>query len=161
MTPNQQNNIMSPQDLKVTILEVRKYAHWFSQSLVKNKVAGTAYQDQPQVSPAAAILVNELAAQKPLTTQILDDFIASLEKLEESLPRVTITLAAPASSGLKKTIVSWFRENINPDILIEFRFNSTLLGGMVIRYGSQVYDWSFKRHILANSARFPEVLRNV
>jgi hypothetical protein len=161
MTPNLQNNVFSPQDLKVTVLEVRKYAHWFSQSLIKTKVAGGGYSNPPQISQAAAILINELAAQKPLSTEILDGFIASLEKLETTLPRITIILAAPAPASLKKTLVAWCRQNINPNILVEFRFNSTLLGGMVIRYGSRVDDWSFRRQILAARGRFPEVLRRV
>jgi hypothetical protein len=161
MTPNLQNNVLSPQDLKVTILEVRKYARWFSQSLVKTRVAGGVYADQPQVSPTAALLINELAAQKPLSSEILDGFIASLEQLEKTLPRITITLAAPAPGSLKKVLVSWCRQNIDPGVLVEFRFNATLLGGMVVRYGSRVYDWSFRRQILAARGNFPEILRHV
>jgi len=161
MTPNLRNSILSPQDLKVLILEVRKYSQWFGQNAVKAKVTGSGYVGQPQVSPAAAEAINELAAKAPLSTKSLDELIASLEKLEASLPTIIITLAAPAPAGLKKTLVAWCRQNINPGVLVEFRFNSTILGGMVVGYGSHVFDWSFRRQILAARAKFPEALRNV
>jgi F0F1-type ATP synthase delta subunit len=70
-------------------------------------------------------------------------------------------LAAPPSNGIKKTLVAWCRKNIATDILVNFDFNSTLLGGMVVRYGSHVFDWSFRRKILEEHSKFPGVLRNV
>ena len=50
---------------------------------------------------------------------------------------------------------------VAPDVLVNFQFNATILGGMVVRYGSHVYDWSFRRQILAKRDTFPEVLRRV
>jgi hypothetical protein len=32
---------------------------------------------------------------------------------------------------------------------------------MVVVHGSRIYDWSFRRQILATREKFPEVLRNV
>jgi len=62
---------------------------------------------------------------------------------------------------IQKNLVNWCRENIAPNILITFQFNATLLGGMVIRHGSNIFDWSFRRQILAARNNFPEVLRRV
>ena len=70
-------------------------------------------------------------------------------------------MAGPAPAQLKQKIVEWCRKNIDGDILVDFRFNATLLGGMVVKWGSHVYDWSFKRQLMAARAKFPEVLRNV
>jgi F0F1-type ATP synthase delta subunit len=84
-----------------------------------------------------------------------------LEDFSDSAPRVTVTLAAPAPNSLKQTIALWFRENIAPNTLVNFKFNSTILGGMVVVYGSRIYDWSFRRQILVSREKFPEVLRNV
>jgi F0F1-type ATP synthase delta subunit len=84
-----------------------------------------------------------------------------LREFEESAPHITLTLAAPAPNGLKKTLISWCRDNIDKNILVDFKFNATILGGMVVVYGSRIFDWSFKRQILAAREKFPEVLRNV
>ena len=74
---------------------------------------------------------------------------------------MSITLAAPAGAGLKRTLAEWCRQNIDENLLVHFDFNATLLGGMVVNYGSRIFDWSFRRRILEDRAKFPEVLRRV
>lgn len=158
---NSLDNISSPQDLKAIILEVRRYAKWFSQASVKNQVAGTKATEPLIISAAAAALINESANEKPVTTKSLDELIAGLEAMEAGSPRIVITLAAAPGVGLKKKLADWCRQNIASNILVDYRFNSTILGGMVVQYGSHVYDFSFRRQILAARGNFAEVLRRV
>ena len=95
------------------------------------------------------------------------DIIAATQQLEElearlkTAPRATITLAAMPSEGMKRDISTWMRQNIEPSLLMEFSYNSALLGGMVIRIGSHIYDWSFRRQILVSAGEFTKVLRRV
>lgn len=161
MEINLQNNVTSPQELKALILEVRGYSHWFGQNSVKMRLSKSNPTEQFATSQVAAVLINEWIKDNPLSQKSLDKLLSALEDLLEKSPRITITLAAPAPGTLKKTLVVWCRENINPSILVDFRFNSTLLGGMTVQYGSHIYDWSFRRQILAARQRFPEVLRHV
>ncbi len=155
------DNVYSPQDLKALILEVRKYARWASQYSVRMRVSKSNSADPPALSGLATDLIKDLANDKPLSEKTLGELIDELESLETTSPRLTITLAAAPSVSLKKRLVEWCRNNIDQSILIDFHYNSTLLGGMVVRYGSHVYDWSFRRQILAASDHFPEVLRRV
>ena len=161
MKLNLQDSVCSPQDLKAIILEVRKYAHWASQYGVKMRVSSDKSSQPPVISLPATKIIKDWASEKPLNQKSIDELLKNLESVEASSPRISITLAAAPTSSLKITLVKWFREHIDPDILVDFHFNSTLLGGMVIRYGSHVYDWSFRRQILAARERFPEVLRRV
>ncbi|HZL07642.1 MAG TPA: F0F1 ATP synthase subunit delta [Candidatus Dormibacteraeota bacterium] len=154
-------SISSPQDLKAIMLEIRQYSRWFAHADVKKRVGGGAASEPPVISPAAASLVQELGSSKPLSQASLDGLAEALEVFAAKAPQITITLAAMPSDGLKKTLITWCRQHIAPDILVTFRFNSTLLGGMVVRYGSRVFDWSFRRQILAARGKFPEVLRHV
>jgi len=158
---NLQNNIYSPQDLKALIMEVRRYGRWFAQTSVKTHVTGTASKEPLAISEAAVALIREVAEQQPLSQKVIDELIKSLEALEAASPRITITLAAVPGNKLKKVLVEWCRKNIDSSILVDFRFNATILGGMVVQYGSHVYDWSFRRQILAARGKFPGVLRNV
>ena len=155
------DTVLSAQDLKALIQDVQNYARWFSQNSIKAKVTGQMPAEPLVVSDAAAALIAEAAKDKPLDTASLDALLKSLQALESSLPRVTITLAAVPSGNLKKSLAAWCRQNISANILVDFRFNATILGGMVVRYGSHVHDWSFRRQILAARSKFPEVLRHV
>lgn len=156
-----QDNIASRQDLKEVVLDVRKYAQWYSQTSVKMKYGGNQNNELPPISAAATNIINEWNKEDPVNSKSLDELLIALEDFEAGAPHMTITLAAPASNSLKATLLKWCRENIAPNILVDFKFNSTMLGGMVVQYGSHVYDWSFRRQILASLDKFPEVLRNV
>lgn len=156
------SNIWSPEDLKELIGDLKRYARWLAAYAVKERVAASAAKQQPPtLSPTAIELLNGLHAKQALTQPGVDKLIADLQAVQVVAPQVNFTLAAPPSNGLKKTLVTWCRETIGHDALVSFDFNATILGGMVVRHGSHIYDWSFRRQILANRNKFPEVLRRV
>jgi hypothetical protein len=153
--------VMSPQDLKAIIFEIRKYAQWFGQDAVRQRVAKAAASQPPIMTPPTLALIEGSANKTGLTQNNLDQLIAALEKYATDSPHVVITTAAIAPVNLKTAMVTWCRQHIAANVLVDFRFNSTLLGGLVIQTGSHVYDWSFRRQILTSSVAFAEVLRRV
>lgn len=161
MNPQLPSSISSLQDVTALLLEVHEYARWFSHTVVKMHVTGASVPRPPVLSAAATELLDGLNADKNLNQKGLDELIAALEEHKATAPNMTITLAAPAHGELKQTLVAWCRQNIAPNILVTFKFNATLLGGMVVHYGSHVFDWSFKRQILAARHNFTEILRRV
>ena len=162
MTPLQlPDNVSSVQDLGSLILEVREYAKWFLQASIKQHVQAGQISAPPVISSGAAQIIQEWSQKEQLTQKRLDELVKTLEDIKAKADTLTITLAAPASGELRRSLVSWCRNNIAPGILVTFKFNATLLGGMVVRYGSHVFDWSFRRQILAARNQFPEVLRRV
>lgn len=156
-----QDTISSPQDLRAIILEVREYARWFAHNDRKKSLHISGASARPDISRAADALIDEWESKNPISQRSLDTLIQTLEDFEESAPQMTITLAAPAPNSMKETLVAWCRTNIAQDVLVNFQYNSTLLGGMVVRYGSHVFDWSFRQKILESLNHFPEVLRRV
>lgn len=161
MTLRLPSDVISPQDLKAVIMEIRAYSRWVIHTQTRQHVTAKATDPAPAVSPASVSIVRAWQGTQPLTQESLEALLAELSAFESSAPRAAITIAAPPSRNLKQQLIVWCREYIAHDILITFSFNATLLGGIVIRYGSHVYDWSFRRQILAARAHFPEVLRRV
>ena len=155
------DSICSSQDLKEVILAVRAYSQWLSNAAVKKSVTSQEASEAPAMSKAVTDIINQWYGNEPVTQKSLDGLITGLEEFEATAQKINITLAAPAPNSLKKTLLAWCRANISPNILVDFQYNSTMLGGMVVRYGSHVYDWSFRRQIMASINKFPEVLRNV
>lgn len=154
-------SVASPQDLTALILEVHEYARWFTHEAIKKRTDATHSSEPPTLSPVSVKFIYEWRAKKSLTQQSLDELIKLLETHRRTAPSITLTLAAPPTSSVKATLVDWCRENIDPNILVILQFNATLLGGMVVRYGSRVFDWSFRRQLLSAREHFPEVLRRV
>lgn len=155
--------VCSAQDLQSLILEIRAYAKWFGQTVIKQHLELQQTTGAPAISKEAGALIRDSVSDTKagLRRQDLDDLAAELEDLLRTLPSMTITLAAPPTGEIKRTLVAWCRTNIKDNVLVSFSFNSTLLGGMVVRYGSRIFDWSFRRQIVNNCGNFPEVLRRV
>ena len=155
------DSVYSSQHLTSLILEIRDYARWFYHNGIKERTNTKHAVLPPFLSPAALELIRTCSGTRLLDQPSLDALIEKLVAYEKNAPCLTITLAAPPSGDVKQTLVAWCRTNIAPNVLVAFQFNATLLGGMVVRYGSHIFDWSFRRQILAARDRFPEVLRRV
>jgi hypothetical protein len=154
-------SVASPQDLTSLILEIRAYATWYSSEAVKKRVGVTRPVDQPELSPVASEVLRGYAASHQIDRTSLDALITMLDAYGKHAPIMTITLAAPATNTIKAELTGWARANLASNILISYRFNSTILGGMVVRYGSRIYDWSFRSQLLTNNAKIPEILSRV
>lgn len=155
------SSVSSPQDVASLTIEVQSYARWFSHASIKQQVKAGNIPAAPELSPAATEVIQAWSAQSELSQQVLDALINELGQFKKDAPSITITLAAPAPGDLKQTLVTWCRTNIAADILVTFKFNATILGGMIVNYGSHIFDWSFRRQILSSRAKFPEILRHV
>jgi hypothetical protein len=155
------NSVSSVQDLTTLILEIREYAKWFAHNAIKERVHAKNVTPPPTLTPGALELIRSASGKKLLTSQDLDQLVVALEDAKKTADSITITLAAPATNDVKTKLVEACRKHIADNALITFKFNSGLCGGMVIHYGSHVFDWSFRRQILANRNTFTEVLRSV
>lgn len=158
---NLPSSVSSLQELNVLGLELREYSKWFAHNAIKERVHAKNGTQPPTLSPGASDLIRTASAGKLLSQTILDKLIKDLETLKKTAPSATITLAAPVNKETKQSLVTACRAHIENNLLVTFKFNSTLCGGMVIQYGSRVFDWSFRRQILENRAHFTEILKSV
>lgn len=155
------DTICSPQDLTALILEVQEYARWYEHESVKQRTGAKNRSTQPVLSVTTAAFLRSATTNGTLQPVQLDALIGGLEQHKAAAPTITVTLAAPAPEHIKKQLTAWCRTELSPSILVSFEYNRTLLGGMVVRYGSHVHDWSFRRSLLTTPVKFSEVLTRV
>lgn len=155
------DTIASAQDLSIVIRDVSAYNKWASNELIKQKVAGRSAGPQPAVSKESSEIIRNWSGGKPMTQATIDDLLKALEAYKKVAPSITITLAAVPSGDVKAKLVAWCRKEINQGVLVSFRLNRSILGGMVVAYGSHIHDWSFRRKLLDSKAQFSEVLASV
>lgn len=153
--------VASAQDLAAVLTDVRSYATWASRELIKQKVTGKGAGAQPAISKEASDIIRTWGGGKPLTQASIDGLVKALEDYRKSAPSITITLAAIPSGDVKSRLVAWCRKELAPGVLVSFRLNRNILGGMVVAYGSHIHDWSFRRKLLEHQKPFHEVLANV
>lgn len=155
------DTVSSAQDLATLAREIGDYKRWFEHEAIKKRVNAKHKSEEPVLSTSVSDILHSLDTKEGIDQKSLDELTEMLVQYGKNAPTMTVTLAAPPTGSTKKTLISWSRENIAPNILVNFKFNSTLLGGMVINLGSRTFDWSFRRQILASSSNFPEVLKRV
>ncbi|TAL14770.1 hypothetical protein EPN95_01840 [Patescibacteria group bacterium] len=158
---NLPDEVASIQDLTSLILEIREYIKWFSHNAILERVSKKRTTKPIALSPSATKLLQEWEKLQPITTRSLDELLDTLNIYRNNAPTLSITLAAPVTNDIKQTLISWSRKNIAPNVMVTFGFNATILGGMVVHLGSRIFDWSFRRQILASRQNFAEVLRRV
>jgi hypothetical protein len=154
--------ICTPQDLTELLVEIREYAKWYEHESVKQRSGTkTPRSTQPVLSVSTATYLRAASTNGSLQAAQLDTIIHELESYKAAAQTITITLAAPAPERIRTLLTAWCRESLSPTILVSFEYNRTLLGGMVVRYGSHVHDWSWRRSLLTTKTSFSEVLARV
>ena len=162
MASNLPSSIVSAQDLTMVIREVQDYVAWATHETIKQKTGSkNPLGTSPELSPAATELISAWGTSKGATADSYRQLIEALERIAKSAPSITITLAGAAPQHVKEHLVAWCRQNISGNVLVTFKFNRTLLGGMVVRAGSHIYDWSLHRKLMDNGRAFTEVLSHV
>lgn len=159
------DSIISPEDLRDIIEELRVFAKNYHHQNIKDKVLKTSLASQEanlkNLSEEASKIVRQFLEQKSLLATDVDQLISQLEKYLDQCLKIRITLASLPNLTIKKSLVNWCRENISEDILIDFRFNRYILGGMVINFKSHTYDLSFREKIIARQDKLREVIQGV
>lgn len=156
------DTICTPDDLTELLLEVREYAKWYEHESVKQRTGTKSSGSvQPILSVGTTTFLRSASTNGTLQPAQIEALIHELEVYKTNAPTITITLAAPAPVKVKTLLTAWCRKELSPTILVSFDYNRTLLGGMVVRYGSHVHDWSWRRSILGAKTPFSEVLARV
>ena len=143
------------------IAEISRYSHWISHESIKQRVGASARQEQPILSTDTLPFIQTTLGEKSSSPKHLDNLVQALRDYQKQAPTIAITLAAPAPSHVRRELTAWCRKNLGASTLITFSFNQTLLGGMVVRSGSRIFDWSLKRALLEKKESFAKGFADV
>jgi hypothetical protein len=154
-------SVSSLEDLAELLRELRLYTRWFLHESIKKQVDAGSRAPIPELSPASKALLQTLEKDGKLNSRGLENLVKTIESFQKNASPVVITLAAPATTGIKTMIVDWCRKNISGDVLVSFHHDSSILGGIVIRNKSRVVDLSFRRKLFESDVNFVEVLGRV
>lgn len=153
--------IYSVAQLEAYVFELNSYIAWLDAQHVKQKVGVKSGGGEPTLSQELVDLVMSQSGGSATSIEQLNTVKAVFSQCLERSPRVTVTLAAIPGPAVKKKLVSWFRHEGGENILIDFTANRNLLGGIMVRTKNRIFDYSFRKRIIDNRARLPEVLKRV
>ena len=157
MTVALPTTVASRQDVARLRTEVERYRAWVQQYQNAAKRDLQYQYEQPALSDAATVIIRQwLEAKQPL-----DTLITELASITKTAPNITLTLAAPAPASVQSQLVSWARTHLGEQMLIEFRWNAQILGGMIARTDTSIHDWSHRQLLMNSRDKLIERLSNV
>ncbi len=155
------DQIISSDDLRQLIEELKNYIKWFNHEAIRKRVSKTSNITKPEFSDQLNDLLSSWHDKKEISSSTLDELIDELSNYLEKAPKMSITLAALPTTKIKIDLTQWCRKTLSPEMLIDFKYNRTILGGMVINYKSHIYDLSYRRKLLASRDKVIGALSNV
>ncbi len=117
---------------------------------------------EPKTLPKPSSALNDLAQENSLNllkTEDREAAIAFLGNLVESAPQVHISFASEPSSIFMAKITSWFRDRIDPILLINVGLEPSIAAGFTLRTLNHYHDFSLRqqfsdqRELLLNGIR--------
>ena len=70
-------------------------------------------------------------------------------------------LAALPNRAQRESLVTWFRANVSPHLLLSFVADRNLGGGVVVRTPNRVFDFTWKQQLVAGRSKLAEIIKNV
>lgn len=127
---------------------------------------------------AALRAAGQPSARLPKTSRLLDELATAnntnlldaparerlglfLEGLASRAPVVHISFAVDPSSAFLQKIVVWFRQNVQPQVLVRVGLQPDIAAGCVVRTTNKYFDLSLRerflqqRHLLGDALRTP------
>lgn len=143
------NELYSPDLINLALFELDRYT-----SAVRNAEARTMSTPEP---PTGLARVFTAMSVNPGNLQDLEDLKTQLKAYLEKSPTVNVILSSQPNNSVKQQITQWFRQQISPNILLNFSVRSDIGGGVIVMAGSRIYDFSFKSALLANKSKIAEL----
>lgn len=151
------STIASRQDVARLRTEVERYQSWSRQYQNAAKRDIQYQTEQPLLSEAASLIIRRWLEAKRSTA----DLIKTLTNIANQSPSITLTLAGPPPPTTQTELVKWVRSHIDKQMLVEFRWNSSILGGMIAQTNNAMFDWSHRNLLMSSRDKLVERLTRV
>jgi F0F1-type ATP synthase delta subunit len=117
----------------------------------------------------------ENAVKMPKTSRLLDEIVTanglnlldgesrkkllnSLKLIQQKAPLVHMSFSVDPSAAFMQKIVTWWRENIDPFVLVEIGLQPNIAAGCLVRTSNRQYDFSLRRRLQAKKADLAKYL---
>ncbi|HET8709163.1 MAG TPA: hypothetical protein VFL85_02680 [Candidatus Saccharimonadales bacterium] len=115
------------------------------------------------------------AAKLPKTSRLLDEIVTanglnlldadartkllnSLKLIQQKAPLVHMSFSVDPSAAFMQKMVAWWRDNIDPYVLVEVGLQPNIAAGCLVRTVNRQYDFSLRRRLQAQKAELAKQL---
>ena len=149
------NQIITKSDVSRLNREVEELEDFFSKSGLSGGVT-------PNTLPHASLQLTALVDENKLNLIHDEDRLKIgnfLKDIYANAPVVHASFATDPKPDFLMRIVSWFREQAHPNVLLQVGLQPGLAAGCIIRTTNKYFDFSFKKHFDKNKDKLRASLR--
>jgi hypothetical protein len=148
--------IASRKDIIRLHREIRAFIDAVTQSIMRhdNPVQYPAISEQLR----ALAVANQVDMRDPKNCE---GMLERLDYLKEHAPSIHISFPTEPTAEVLERLVTWFREEVDPNVVIQVGLQPTIAAGVVVRTPNHQFDFSLRRHLYANRQKLGEALQRV
>lgn len=151
--------VITTEQVKYVLGEYAALKEWLKAYERSVKAGAITKSPRPALSAEALMFLGKKDPQS-LKGPELEALISKVETALHASPQVHISLPALPQADIREDLVSWFRNNISPKVLLSFSADSTLGGGMAVRTRNHLYNFSLRRLLWEQRSLIPGLLRD-
>lgn len=136
--------------------ELAALEEYFTQAALR-KTIGAAPVPETSRSLQALAAENNRDLVKAADRKLLEVF---LQRVVNDAPRVHISFSSDPTAAFTGKMVSWFRRNISPIVLVQVGLQPTIAAGCVLRTSNKMFDFSLRRRFEAQRPLLAAALKS-
>jgi len=147
-------SVMTKQDLHRLIREVEALDNY----ILQNSIRGQQSAALPRLTATLETLIrdNELDIMNNKARTTLGEILTGLLR---TAPVIHMSFAIEPSSFMTQKIVSWFRSEVHPALMLHTGIQPTIAAGCVMRTSNKYFDFSLRQHLQASQNMLMESIR--
>jgi F0F1-type ATP synthase delta subunit len=147
-------SIMTKQDLHRLIREVEALDNY----ILQNSIRGQKSAALPRLTTTLEALIRDngldIMHDKSRTT-----LSGTLTQLLKTAPVVHMSFAIEPSSFMTQKIVTWFRSEVHPALMLHTGIQPTIAAGCVMRTSNKYFDFSLRQHLQASQSMLMDSIK--
>jgi len=154
-------NLVLPVSLtgKKELIKVQRELEAMSEQMIASRVVAKETGKDRTVAPLSDTASELLTLNKiESDSKSIAGLINQLQTIRDKAPMLRVSFAVEPDRASIAKIVSWFRTEVSPGLLLQIGIQPSIAGGCVVQTPGNRYDFSLRKHILGSTDKFKAVL---
>lgn len=138
-------SVMTKQDLHRLVREVEALDNY----ILQNTIRGQKSAALPRLTTTLETMIRD-NEYDVMDDKVRNDLKKTLAHLLNTAPVVHMSFAIEPSSFMTQKIVTWFRTEVHPALMLHTGIQPTIAAGCVMRTANKYFDFSLRQHLTAS-----------
>lgn len=147
--------IVGPADINKLLREIEGLEDFLNQAAIRQPGKTLKLPKTSQLFDEFSSL-NHLNLLQAEDRRLANDY---LNILKHEAPIIHISFASDPFSAFTVKLVNWLRTNIHPQLLLRVGLEPNIAAGCIVRTNSRIYDFSLRKHFVAQSKELIKTLK--